>query len=393
MRRTPAARGDSLPRDAGATGPRRVTVARIGGIAIEIDASWLILALLVLANLALGWFPLRVPDASGWAYALVGTAGTLLFFVSVLTHELAHALLANRLGHDVRRITLFVFGGMTHLDGEARSARTEIAVAGIGPLTSFALAGLFAAVGALLPGPPLALALLGWLAAVNLILGVFNLLPGFPLDGGRLVRGVLWLRSGDLPAATARAARWGSTIALGLVALGILEALAGGIVGGLWMVFIGLFLRGAAQQSWQSVRIEQALAGAHVRDVMVAAPLRTVPADLPLDRAVDEYFSRDDGGLPVADDGAITGLVSLDDVQRCPPGERPAHTVREVMARAGPAIEVPAAAPVIVAMRRLVDSGSAELLVTDGGRVVGMVARAGIARFVRARTAVAGEPA
>jgi Zn-dependent protease len=204
---------------------------------------------------------------------------TLLFFASVVIHELSHWLMANRMGQEVRRITLFIFGGMAHLSREPRNARTEFLIAVVGPLTSLALGGIFWLVGQWLRDlvAPLWAAVFHYLGFINVALGVFNLLPGFPLDGGRLLRSILWMRSGDLRAATARAANWGGGIAIGLMLLGGLQIFAGALVGGLWLIFIGMFLRGAAQASYHGVVVDQALSGATAGELMMSkkAPRRS----------------------------------------------------------------------------------------------------------------------
>lgn len=194
----------------------------------------------------------------------------------MVTHELAHSLVANRLGQPVRRITLFIFGGMAHLSREPSNATAEVQIAVAGPLTSLALGALFWVCKRVAAGiglPLLWAAVFKYLAFVNVALALFNLLPGFPLDGGRILRGLLWRRSGNLRAATARAADWGTGIAFGLMALGLVEILGGALIGGLWLIFIGMFLRGAARAGYHGVVVERALGGATVRDLMVSDPL------------------------------------------------------------------------------------------------------------------------
>ena len=369
--------------------PNGVDLFKIAGIQIAIDYSWIVVFLLVCWSLSAGYFPHEYPGY-GWAqYLVVGVVATLLFFASVVTHELAHSLVANRLGQPVRRITLFIFGGMAHLSRQPSNASAEIQISAVGPLTSLALGALFwvctrIAVGSGLP--LLWAAVFKYLAFVNVALALFNLLPGFPLDGGRVLRGLLWRRSGNLRAATARAADWGAGIAFGLMALGLVEILGGALIGGLWLIFIGMFLRGAARAGYHGVVVEQALGGATVRDLMVSDPV-IVPGDRTVSQAIEEHFLRHGfGGFPVGEPGQIEGLVSLAQIKHCPADQRAHRQVREVMRPADAAVTIAATASVSDALRQMVTADSARLLVTDGGRVIGLITLSGLTRFIQLKT-------
>ena len=369
--------------------PNGVDLFKVAGIQIAIDYSWIVVFLLVCWSLSAGYFPHEYPGY-GWAqYLVVGVVATLLFFASVVTHELAHSLVANRLGQPVRRITLFIFGGMAHLSRQPSNASAEIQISAVGPLTSLALGALFwvctrIAVGSGLP--LLWAAVFKYLAFVNVALALFNLLPGFPLDGGRVLRGLLWRRSGNLRAATARAADWGAGIAFGLMALGLVEILGGALIGGLWLIFIGMFLRGAARAGYHGVVVERALGGATVRDLMVSDPV-IVPGDLTVHQAIEEHFLRHGfGGFPVGEPGQIEGLVSLAQIKHCPADQRAHRQVREVMRPADAAVTIAATASVSDALRQMVTADSARLLVTDGGRVIGLITLSGLTRFIQLKT-------
>jgi len=369
--------------------PQGIDLFKVAGIQIAIDYSWIVVFLLVCWSLSAGYFPHEYPGY-GWAqYLVVGVVATLLFFASVVTHELAHSLVANRLGQPVRRITLFIFGGMAHLSRQPSNASAEIQISAVGPLTSLALGALFwvctrIAVGSGLP--LLWAAVFKYLAFVNVALALFNLLPGFPLDGGRVLRGLLWRRSGNLRAATARAADWGAGIAFGLMALGLVEILGGALIGGLWLIFIGMFLRGAARAGYHGVVVEQALGGATVRDLMVSDPV-IVPGDRTVSQAIEEHFLRHGfGGFPVGEPGQIEGLVSLAQIKHCPADQRAHRQVREVMRPADAAVTIAATASVSDALRQMVTADSARLLVTDGGRVIGLITLSGLTRFIQLKT-------
>jgi CBS domain-containing protein len=206
------------------------------------------------------------------------------------------------------------------------------------------------------------------------------------LDGGRILRGLLWRRSGDLRAATARAADWGAGIAFGLMALGLVEILGGALIGGLWLIFIGMFLRGAARAGYHGVVVERALGGATVRDLMVSAPV-IVPGDRTVGQAIEEHFLRHGfGGFPVGEPAQIEGLVSLAQIKHCPPDQRALRQVREIMRPADAAVTIAASASVSDALRQMVTSDSGRLLVTDGDRMIGLITLSGLTRFIQLKT-------
>jgi Zn-dependent protease len=366
-----------------------IDLFRIAGIQIAIDYSWLVIFLLVLWSLSAGYFPHFYPGYSRLQYWSIGAVGTFLFFTSVLLHELSHALVANRVGQPVRRITLFIFGGMAHLSREPSDPGAELKIASVGPLTSILLGVLFwliMRVAVAAGVEPLWVAVFEYLAFINVALGVFNLLPGFPLDGGRILRGWLWKRSGNMRQATARAADWGGGIAVGLMLLGVLQIFAGALVGGLWLIFIGMFLRGAARASYHGVVVQHALSGVQVRDLMITDP-ETLPGSMTVREAIDDHFLRHGfGGFPVRSNGEIDGLVTLTQLKQCPPPERSTRRLQEVMRPADEAVRIAATASVGDALRQMVESDSGRLLVTDGRRVVGLITRTAITRVVQLKT-------
>lgn len=250
-----------------------IQLFRVRGIPVRIDAGWLLIFGLVTWSLASGYFPHVLPTLSPAAYWLHGLLAALLLFASVFLHELSHALAALDQGVPVGGITLHVFGGVSQLDAEPPTPRAELLIAIVGPLTSFAIAGVCLIADRVIDGPPAFHALTGYLVAVNVVVGVFNLVPGFPLDGGRVLRATIWWWTGRLGLATRIASACGSTVALLLVGLGALRALAGDLVGGLWFVLVGLFLHQAARSSWELTRVRGRLESLRVEDVMTRAPL------------------------------------------------------------------------------------------------------------------------
>lgn len=363
-----------------------VELFTVAGVQIEIDFSWIIVFVLILWSLSSGYFPQQYPGHTAGEYWMVGVVATILFFASVVGHELSHAAMANRLGDKVSKITLFIFGGMAHLSGEPKTANDELKIAAVGPASSIVIAAFFWAVAAALKssaGATLWYAVFGYLAFINVALAVFNLLPGFPLDGGRLLRAFLWRRWGDLRRATARAADWGSGIAWALIGLGALEIFGGGLVGGLWLIFIGLFLRSAASTSYQSVVIEQMLGQTRVSDLMIRDPI-AVPPDMRISDAVERYFLHHGySGFPVVSDGQVRGLLVLGRVRECPPEERATKTVADVMIAVQSGITISPAASIADAMHQMAEADVGRLLVVEGDRLVGIITRSAIARFVQ----------
>ena len=368
---------------------QEIDLFRVAGVEIAIDYSWLIIFALVLWSLSAGYFPALHPGYPRTEYWMVGMAATLLFFASIVIHELAHAIVANHLGQPIERISLFIFGGMAHLGHEPTSARDELKIAAAGPLMSFVLGAFFLAVPHVLglnQSFPMWASVFDYLGFINFALGLFNLLPGFPLDGGRILRAVLWARSGDFRQATARASEWGKGIAYGLIFLGALQIFAGALIGGLWLIFIALFLKGAASSSYQSLVIEQVLGSIRVSDLMVRDPI-TIDAATTVAETIGDHFMRHGhGGYPVLRDGRVVGLISLSQVRDCPVEERANKPISEIMRPIDPAIVIAPDAPVSNALRQMAESDSGRLIVMEQDRLMGLITRSAIAHFIMLRS-------
>jgi Zn-dependent protease/CBS domain-containing protein len=308
-----------------------VRVLTIRGIPINVHVSWLVIYALITWTLAVGYFPRALPNLPAAAHWANGLLAALLLFVSVLLHELSHSFVAMAHRLSVRGITLHVFGGVSHLEDEPPTPRAEFLIAVVGPITSFAIAAVLWAINAGgLVQPAWAQALVAYLVLVNVAVGVFNLVPGFPLDGGRLLRAALWRWKGTLGHATYLASRIGAGFAFALMALGVLQILAGDVIGGFWFVLIGMFLRGAADASYSQVALREALAHLPVRDIM-AREVVTVPPEATVAQLADAFWSHHVASFPVVDAGTVRGIASVQQVHAVPAEERTARRVDELM--------------------------------------------------------------
>ncbi len=362
-----------------------ITLFKVAGIRISLDISWFAIFALVLLALSAGYFPRHFPGHEPQTYWIAGFVATLLFFASVLIHELSHSLVAIRSGLEIPEITLFIFGGVSRLAQEPKDPETELKIAVVGPLSSFALAVFFWMLKAGLRGlePSLMVAVFGYLAWINLALGIFNLMPGFPLDGGRIFRALWWRRTGSLTRATKIASDMGKGFAVALMFLGGLQIFAGALISGLWLVFIGMFLRSMSVQGYEEVVIRKALEGVRVEEVMVREVV-TVPPDLPVADLIHDYFLQYAfRGFPVVADGRVLGVVSLTAVKDVPREAQQSVRVQDIMMPRSDAILIAADASLAEALVKMSREGQERLLVTSQDRLLGMVTKTGLLRFVQ----------
>lgn len=364
-------------------------IGRLAGIDLAIHPSWLVIFFLVTYSLAAFQFPNEFAGWSQATYWIVGVATALLFFVSVLAHELSHALVARRFGLRVEGITLFIFGGATSLDRDSRTPREEALIALAGPLTSLVIGAVLVGVDLVVTQPQVG-ALVGWLGVINLLLGAFNLIPGFPMDGGRVLRAVVWRIRGDRLAATRNAAVVGRLFAYLLIAIGVYLALrpGGSIFSGLWLALIGWFLSNAAEATVAQAGLERSLLGVMVRDAMDRTPPAVSPNELVSDLVSERMLRGSQRSYLVRHpDGGLAGLVTLGDVRRLPREQWPLARVTDIMTRYADLATVRADAPLTDALRLLEEHEVGQLpVVEDEDRhPVGVVSRRGILRLVDAR--------
>lgn len=360
-----------------------LVLGEIRGIRIEIHYTWLIVFVLVTWSLAAGVFPRLIPGLTTGGYLALGAVGTLLLFGSVILHELSHSLVAQRLGYRVRSITLFIFGGVAAMEGEARRARDELLIAAAGPVMSLTLAALFFVLGLGAPEPATG-AVFGYSAYANLALAVFNLLPGFPLDGGRIFRAVLWLAWNNFYRATNAATLVGQGIGWLLVGAGFFLALSGDILGGIWLAFIGWFLNNAAESVRQQAETTRVFRGIRVRDVMDTGP-RVVPPSMSIRQLVRDHILREGiRAFPVVEDDRLIGIVTVTDIRPLPEEEWEARPVGTVMTRA-PLRTVGPDADLAAAVELMAATGLNQLPVVVDGRLVGIISRATVFRLLQVR--------
>jgi Zn-dependent protease/CBS domain-containing protein len=380
-------------------------IGKLFGIDIRVDWSWLFIVALLTWNLSAAffvWHPRWSPGES----VVIALIASILFFACILIHELAHSIVAQLYGVKVRSITLFLFGGVSNIEHEPPSPRAEFFTAIVGPITSIVLGILLTLVAAAITPMTFvdtptaqywaahltpAATLLTWLGPINILIGIFNLIPAFPLDGGRVLRSILWAVSGDLRSSTRHASIVGQVFGWLLIVLGIamvfgvsVPFFGTGLVAGLWLAFIGWFLRSAAALSYGRIAIDDALAGHTVQELMRRTG-PTVPPELPLATLVHDYLiPSEEGAVPVVRDGSLLGLVSLSDVRHVAPAQWPATTVGSVMSKNGSLVVAKPDEPLSEAFEEIARHDVEQLPVLDHGRLVGMLLRRDLGRWLEA---------
>jgi len=363
-------------------------------IPVEINFTWFIILGLVIFTLARGYFPYTNPELSAAAHWLMALIAALLLFASLLAHELSHSLVAIRHKLSIRGITLFIFGGVAHMEQEPSSPGVEFKMAIAGPAMSFFLAIVFFGLTQAfynLGFPKYVLSITNYLFILNLIVGIFNLIPGFPLDGGRVLRATLWSYYKDIKKATAIASGFGKGFAFFLIAVGFLNLFTGSIISGIWFIFIGLFLQEAADVSYRQVVMKKILSGVKVKDLMTQNVI-TVPADMTLDRLVDDYFFKTrHATFPVVEDDKILGLVILHDIKEVARDKWPQISAKQVLIPLKRDLVIGKDVDAMLALTKLASNGIGRLLVIEDSKLLGILSQRDIMRLFEFKSEIEGE--
>ncbi len=358
----------------------RLTVLHVAGIPIQIDASWIVIVLVLTWSLAITFVQIFPPqEHPGWTagtYWCMSGVTTLGLFVCLVLHELGHSLVAQHFGLRIRSITLFIFGGVAELDQEPPSAWAEFWIAVAGPAVSGVLAigfWLLALAGGVAEWVMPVLGVLRHLAFVNAILVGFNLVPAFPLDGGRVFRAILWATTGNLQRATAITAQMGQSFGVLLMLFGVLGILAGNPVPGLWWMLIGWFLHGAARGSYEAMMVRNLLGGQPVRRFMTR-DVSSVPPELDVEQLVEKYVYQQHHRIyPVRTNGQLLGYITPDEIKQVPRAEWPLHRVSEIMAGDLDPVRISADTEAMEALAQMQRTGQTRLLVVESGSLVGII--------------------
>jgi len=361
-------------------------VGRISGIDIFIDSSWVVIFILFTWVLGVSYFPNQFSNWPASQYWVVAVFTSILIFASVLVHELAHSLVAQKQGERVRSITLFILGGVAQISEEPKQPLKELTMALVGPMASLMLGLLFFILSLAFRGvsEPLQSSF-EYLALINTILAIFNLLPGFPMDGGRILRAILWKSTGNLRKATRIASQIGQGFAFFLIFIGIFQVINGNI-SGFWLVFIGWFLHSAAVRGYQQVMFDSVLIGIRAEDLMTRN-FESVQSTLPVQELVDEYILKGKGRVfLVSENEMLQGIVCLEDVKEAPREKWPEMTVREIMTPRESLKAVSPNANGRSILRSLTSKDIHQIPVMEGEKVMGIICRSDILRFIQVRS-------
>lgn len=363
---------------------KRFKLFNLLGFPIYVDLSWFVIAVLITWSLATSLFPRYYEGLSQQTYWAMGIAGAIGLFASILAHELGHSVVARRFDMPMRGITLFIFGGVAEMSREPPSAKAEFFVAIAGPIVSVIIAAACYAMefyGAAGLTAPVA-GVFWYLGLINAVVVAFNLIPAFPLDGGRVLRSILWHFKGSLRWATRITSTIGSAFGMLLIVLGIFNFIGGNVIGGMWQFLIGLFLRGAAQMSYQQVLVRRALEGEPVsrfmhRDVVTVSPTTTIQ------QLVEDYIYRYHHKMfPVTEDGRLIGCITTREVQQVPREEWGQRTVGDIIRPCGEENTIPSDMDAMQALSSMNRHAHSRLMVTQNGHLEGILSLKDLLKFI-----------
>jgi Zn-dependent protease len=364
---------------------RKRKLFNLMGFEVSLDPSWVILAILVAWSLSTGFFPFHYEDLTVGTYWVMGLLGAVGLFLSIVAHEFCHSLMARRSGLPMKGITLFIFGGVAEMGDEPPSAKDEFYIAVVGPLSSFAIAFLFYGFNriGIVIGLPMAInGVLAYLAMINLMLAIFNMVPAFPLDGGRILRAALWSWKSNLRWATRISSYIGSGFGLMLIFYGILQVFGGYVIGGMWLFLIGMFIYSAAKMSYQQLLTRQALTGEPLRRFMTENPV-SVPPSISIQQLVEDYVYRYHFKLfPVVNDEKLIGCISTRQIKEIPQEEWPHRNVGELARNCSSANTIKPDADALEAISTMRRNGTSRLLVVEQSQLIGIIALKDMLEFL-----------
>ncbi|MFA5103815.1 MAG: site-2 protease family protein [Candidatus Margulisiibacteriota bacterium] len=364
-------------------------VARIFGIPIEINYSWIVIFILITWSLASGYYPLFLPSRQEYVYWLAAGISAILLFVSLLLHELSHSLVAIRNGIPIKKISLFIFGGVAQMEKEPDTSVIELKIAIAGPACSLFIALICLAAFVVLNrtnAHPMVTSMVFYIAIVNMSIVVFNSIPGFPLDGGRILRAMIWKFNNNLKTATRIATYLGRFFSYAIMLAGLFFLSQKEYLSGIWLLVLGLFLHEAAEMSYQQLILKKALVGVQVKEIM-SEDVISVPPDLSLDKLVNDYFFKHRHmGFPVVDNGLLKGIVTLHSVKEFPRDQWSSTSVFQALTPVRQDLVVCPESDCLEALLQVTKSGLGRLLVVDHGRLVGIITQRGLVRFFEIKT-------
>lgn len=367
---------------------RGIKLGKVLGFEISIDWSWLLIFILVVFTLARGYYPYHYRSFSAVTNWWLGVISALLLFASVIIHELTHSIVARRYGTEIKGITLFIFGGVSQTADEPKTAGEEFWMAIVGPIASIVLSGIFyvlhnAGISLEWPGP--VIALLFYLSWINLLLALFNLVPGFPLDGGRVLRSAIWGVTRDLTRATRYASYIGQGFGYLLMGYGLIYIFLGQLIGGLWFIFIGWFLTGAARSSYQQLIIKQALSGVPVERVM-STDVPKIPADMAIRQFVEEQLLRHEYSCyPVVRGDEVVGVIGAEEVRKTSSESWDILRVSDIAHPIDAAYKIDVHDDAWDALAKLSSEDVCRLVVMEDSHLIGTVGRESLYRLIQTK--------
>jgi Zn-dependent protease/predicted transcriptional regulator len=372
---------------------RPIPLFKVFGFEVRIDASWIFLAILIIWSLAFGVFPAEYPDLNPFAYWWMGIFGAFGLFTCILLHELSHSLVAKAYGLPMRGITLFIFGGVAEMEEDPKSPKVEFQMAAIGPVVSAVLGflfGLLASAGEKFLWSDPIIGVFSYLGTINFILAGFNMIPAFPLDGGRVLRAGLWKWKNDIYKATRIASRAGEFFGMLLIVMGVIGFFRGNFLGGMWWVLIGMFLKDAARLGYEQMLLQKTLQGETVQHFMTSLPI-TVSPKLSLAEFIERFLYRYHHKMfPVTDDTKLVGCIYMQDLKKMPSSEWKFHTVKELTVPCSKENTVHPDTEAKEALAIMGTTGNTRLLVVENHQLVGVVVLKDMMKLLSIRMEIEG---